>query len=66
MRLDGQLTFEQVVAGMPQARRSAAGSLLYRLRERGLVQVAEADPFTSQWNADWSRRSAARLARPTR
>lgn len=57
VRFDGQLTFQQIVGGMPAASRAAAGALLQRLREGGLVQPAEPDPFTSQWNADLARLS---------
>ena len=52
VRLDGALSVGQLVAGMPPAESGAFLAALRAMRERGLVQRVELDPFTLQWNAD--------------
>jgi two-component system, OmpR family, response regulator len=52
VRLDGVLTLQQVTAHMPPAEFMAFQTTLRELRDRGLAQKVELDPFTAQWNAD--------------
>jgi two-component system, OmpR family, response regulator len=52
VRLDGLLTLQQITAHMPPAGFMAFQATLRDLRDRGLAQKVELDPFTAQWNAD--------------
>ena len=46
IRVDGELTLEQISAGMPQVSPDAFMAALRELRDRGLVEPARSDPFT--------------------
>lgn len=52
VRLDGVLTLEQVTARMQAPEFKDFYTTLRALRDRGLVQKVDLDPFTAQWNAD--------------
>ena len=52
VRLDGVLSLAQVTGRMPASEFKDFYTTLRALRDRGLVQKVELDPFTAQWNAD--------------
>ena len=52
VRLDGVLTLQQITSKMPPAEFMAFQTILRGLRDQGLVQKVDLDPFTAQWNAD--------------
>ena len=55
VRLDGTLTLQQLTAGMSPQERATFNAVFRDLRDARLIQRVEADPFTSQWNADVAR-----------
>ena len=52
VRVDGNLTLEQLMAGMSPSERASFKDVFRDLRDARLVSRVEPDPFTSQWNAD--------------
>ena len=51
VRLDGTLSLAQIAAGLSAEAREQFVAVLRNLRDRGLVQQVEVDPFTRTWNA---------------
>jgi CheY-like chemotaxis protein len=52
VRMDGVLALEQITGKLQPEDMRAFFAVLRELRDKGLVQQVELDPFTAQWNAD--------------
>lgn len=63
VRMDGVLTLQQVTGKLGAEDLRAFLAEARDLRDRGLLQQVELDPFTAQWNADMKQFSRA-LGRP--
>lgn len=51
VRIDGSLTLKQLRAGMAAESEGAFNAVAMKLRDKGLLTLAEVDPFTEQFNA---------------
>ena len=58
VRFDGELSLQQVQAGLSPAARKAFGAGFQTLRDRRLLQPVELDPFASRFNADMANFAA--------
>jgi two-component system OmpR family response regulator len=58
VRFDGELTLQQVQAGLSPTARKAFDGAFRMLRDRQLLQPVELDPFASRFNADMAKLAA--------
>jgi two-component system, OmpR family, response regulator len=58
VRFDGELSLQQVQAGLSPAARQAFDAGFRTLRDRRLLQQVELDPFASRFNADMAKLAA--------
>jgi two-component system OmpR family response regulator len=58
VRFDGELTLQQVQAGLSPAALKSFDATFRMLRDRRLLQPVELDPFASRFNADMARMAA--------
>lgn len=59
VRLDGNLTLDQLMSGMSPAERASFTHVFRDLRDARLISRVEPDPFTSQWNSDMAQLTRA-------
>jgi two-component system OmpR family response regulator len=58
VRFDGELTLQQVQAGLSPAALTSFDATFRMLRDRRLLQPVELDPFASRFNADMAKLAA--------
>lgn len=61
IRIDGVLTFAQIKAGMPAVAPEAFTATFKRLLDRGLLTLAEVDPFAEQFQAQLNKMALSRV-----